>query len=117
MAGVKDGVGFRFEGAVGIRAGRDGRPDFSGPLVHGRPGERFVYVTWGVERHGRHEMFRRLKLYLGPLRRAAWEQPGVGWEDLAGGLVEVQVPGALADGTPMCGTCPALWVSGRPAAG
>ena len=43
---------------------RDGRPDFRGPAVQGRPGERFVYLTWG-EYDGQHfEMFRRAKLML-----------------------------------------------------
>lgn len=36
--------------------------DFRGPYVHGRPGERFLYLVW--ERNG--EMFRRAKLMLTP---------------------------------------------------
>jgi hypothetical protein len=39
--------------------------DFHGPAVHGRRGERFVYLTWGnVGSLGGFEMFRRLKLML-----------------------------------------------------
>lgn len=45
--------------------------DFKGPEVQGKPGERFVYVTWG-EVHGsadRFEMFRRAKLMLNRVER------------------------------------------------
>ncbi len=44
---------------------RDGRLDFRGRAVHGRRGERFVYLTWGeVSRGNEFEMFRRAKLML-----------------------------------------------------
>lgn len=43
----------------------DGRLDFRGPAVHGRRGERFVYLTWGdVGEDGAFVMFRRAKLVL-----------------------------------------------------
>lgn len=45
---------------------RDGSVDFKGPEIQGKPGERFVYLTWG-EVHGsadRFEMFRRAKVML-----------------------------------------------------
>jgi hypothetical protein len=51
--------------------------DFRGPAVHGRRGERFLYLTWGnVEEDGSFRMFRRAKLMLGDVdptivRRAA----------------------------------------------
>lgn len=39
--------------------------DFRGPAVHGRRGERFVYLTWGdVDADGGFSMFRRAKLVL-----------------------------------------------------
>lgn len=44
---------------------RDGGPDFRGPAVQGRRGDRFVYLTWGdVGPDGGFEMFRRAKLML-----------------------------------------------------
>jgi Family of unknown function (DUF5990) len=44
----------------------DGR-DFRGPAVHGKRGERFLYLTWG-ELDGPHfAMFRRAKLMLDDL--------------------------------------------------
>jgi hypothetical protein len=38
--------------------------DFRGPAVHGRRGERFVYLTWGDLSGGGFAMFRRAKLML-----------------------------------------------------
>jgi len=48
--------------------GTDGEPDFRGPFVNGRRGERFVYLSWGeVDADGTFAMFRRAKLHLAPL--------------------------------------------------
>ena len=39
--------------------------DFRGPAVHGRRGDRFLYLTRGnVDDHGTFQMFRRAKLML-----------------------------------------------------
>ena len=38
--------------------------DARGPAVHGRRGERFVYLTWGDVSGGGFEMFRRATLIL-----------------------------------------------------
>jgi len=40
----------------------DEGPDFGGPFVHGRRGDRFVYLSWGVADGDSFEMFRRAKL-------------------------------------------------------
>jgi hypothetical protein len=51
-----------------VIADSDGVPDFRGPYVHGRRGERFLYLSWGeVGDDGVFAMFRRLKLHLAPL--------------------------------------------------
>lgn len=51
-----------------VVADTDGVPDFRGPYVQGRRGERFVYLSWGeVDDQGTFAMFRRLKLHLAPL--------------------------------------------------
>jgi hypothetical protein len=43
-------------------------PDFRGPAVQGKKGERFVYLTWGdVGADGTFTMFRRAKLMLNDL--------------------------------------------------
>lgn len=103
--------GWTFVGAVRVKPGPDGEPDFAGPLVHGRRRDRFVYVSWGVDRDGSHDMFRRLKLYLGPLKRAAFSQPGISWALIEGGAVELFTPGRGPDGSPACGTARADWVA------
>ena len=37
--------------------------DFKGPYVHGRKGDRFLYLSWGVEKAGEgFDMFARAKL-------------------------------------------------------
>jgi hypothetical protein len=38
--------------------------DFRGPAVHGKRGDRFLYVTWGDRAGGVFHMFRRGKLML-----------------------------------------------------
>ena len=44
---------------------REEQLDFRGPGVHGKRGERFIYLTWGeVNRDNEFEMFRRAKLML-----------------------------------------------------
>lgn len=45
----------------------DGRPDFRGPAVQGRRGDRFVYLTWGEGSGEDFAMFRRAKLMLADL--------------------------------------------------
>jgi Family of unknown function (DUF5990) len=48
--------------------GREGGLDFRGTAVQGRPGARFVYLTWGdVAEDGSFTMFRRAKLMLADL--------------------------------------------------
>ncbi len=40
-------------------------PDFRGAQIHGSPGKRFIYITWGVvDAAGTFTMFRRAKLML-----------------------------------------------------
>jgi hypothetical protein len=47
---------------------RDGLVDFRGPAVHGKRGERFLYLTWCNVVANHHEMFRRAKLMLGRIK-------------------------------------------------
>lgn len=53
-------------------------PDFRGPAVHGRPCERFLYLTWGEVHEGRFDMFRRAKLMLAHLAPLARHEVVVG---------------------------------------
>lgn len=50
---------------ITVVAGPDESLDFKGPAVHGKRGDRFLYLTWGnVDADGNFEMFRRAKLML-----------------------------------------------------
>jgi hypothetical protein len=66
--------------------------DLRGPYVHGRPADRFIYLSWQRQGSGR---FRRAKLMLdvlspGLLARA--EQEGLA----------ARVPLSMPDGSPVC---------------
>ena len=54
--------------------------DFAGPFVHGKKGDRFLYLSWGtVAPDGRFAMFRRAKLMLAavdPAILSIAQQPG-----------------------------------------
>jgi hypothetical protein len=59
----------------------DGLLDVGGPYVHGRPGARFLYLSWGAVTGTEFGMFRRVKLMFGDvptdLLRAAHDGDGV----------------------------------------
>lgn len=113
VRGEKTNESVRFEVEIGVKRGRDGSPDFTGPLVHGRPGERFLYLSWGhVTPEQEHDMFRRLKLYLTPVSRSGWSSSGISWQQVErGSSVAAAVSGRGPDGTPQCGTAPVHWES------
>jgi hypothetical protein len=65
-----------FDIEITIDVDERGVPDFRGPYVHGRRGERFVYLSFGeVDDTGAFAMFRRLKLHLTPLTEQPLTQP------------------------------------------
>ncbi len=65
---IGDAADAVFDIHLEVIADGNGEPDFRGPYVHGRRGERFVYLSWGeVDDEGTFSMFRRLKLHLAPL--------------------------------------------------
>jgi hypothetical protein len=45
------------------RTADDGSTDFGGPFVHGRRGDRFLYISWGDVDGQEFTMFRRAKLH------------------------------------------------------
>jgi hypothetical protein len=45
----------------------DGLLDVGGPYVHGRPGARFLYLSWGSVDGTSFSMFRRAKLMFGDI--------------------------------------------------
>jgi Family of unknown function (DUF5990) len=52
--------------------------DFRGPAVHGKRGERFLYLTWGSPTGGDWGMFRRAKLMLHRIEPALVAAAGEG---------------------------------------
>jgi Family of unknown function (DUF5990) len=72
---------------------RTGAPDVRSPFVHGRPGARFLYLSWGgVGADGSPAMFRRAKLMLDPAMIAA----------ARGATLVAELSLTMADGTPLC---------------
>jgi hypothetical protein len=63
VAGDAESATWSFEATD--RTANDGSVDHGGPFVHGRRGDRFLYLSWGtVEPDGAFAMFRRAKLHL-----------------------------------------------------
>ena len=75
----------------------DGLLDVGGPYVHGRPGARFLYLSWGVVDGDSFTMFRRAKLLFGDVPTAVLRSAHDGAGVLVGrlGLTD-------ADGGPRC---------------
>ena len=59
-----DAASARWQLDVDVVRGPHGELDFRGPAVHGRRGDRFLYLTWGRVHDGSFDMFRRAKLML-----------------------------------------------------
>lgn len=92
----------RFTPELRVRRRADGRPDFLGPFAHGPAGDRFLYLSWGVQQPGGDlEMFRRLKVRLGHLDWSVLE-------DAARKEKRIEVRLDMTDdrGEPLCATPP-----------
>ena len=76
-----DAASARWE--IDVRAvAADGGVDLRGPAVHGKRGERFLYLTWGNVGEGdSFDLFRRAKLMIGDIEpemlAAAADRDGV----------------------------------------
>lgn len=90
-----------FEFTVGVKAGgKGGMPDFVGPMVQGKGGERFVYIDIGTCAGQTETCWsRRLKI---PLSGIPWAMV----EKTANGrmALEARVAGTGRDGGPNCGS-------------
>ncbi|MCB0519144.1 MAG: hypothetical protein H6577_05550 [Lewinellaceae bacterium] len=54
-----------------IKEDKEGRPDFSGEFVHGKLGDRFLYLVWFEKEEWGKTMFRRGKI---KLQHLTWER-------------------------------------------
>ncbi|MBB5630027.1 DUF5990 family protein [Sphaerisporangium krabiense] len=71
--------------------------DIRGPYVHGRPGARFVYLSWGtVDDAGAFTMFQRAKLMFDAV------PPAVARAALASGSLHARLCLTDAKGLPLC---------------
>jgi hypothetical protein len=68
---------------ITTKVGPDGERDFGGPFVHGKRGERFVYLSWGEGSDG-SRMFRRAKLMLAEAPMADAVTARIGMTDSCG---------------------------------
>ena len=72
-------------------------PDFRGPHVQGKKGDRFFYLSWGtVDSKGTFEMFRRAKLMLAAI------DPKVVAEAEEKGVLVGTLGLTMANGHPLC---------------
>lgn len=74
----------------------DGSLDFGGPYVHGKRGDRFVYLSWGVVEGDEFKMFRRAKLHFADAPVAVVELAA------AGGTLTCRVRMTDSCGNPRC---------------
>ena len=83
---------------VEVKPGRSGALDWRGPWVHGKPGERFLYLNWGeVPVAGTLLPFRRAKLWLTEIGEDQLRQALD-----TGAVVEGRLPLTDAKGGPIC---------------
>ncbi len=76
---------------------REGQPDFRGREVHGKRGDRFVYLTWGEVNHDDgFEMFRRAKLMLNRIDENVMQSA------IAEGRLLARIDLTSDDGGPRC---------------
>jgi hypothetical protein len=86
-----------------VKTGANGQPDFAGPAVHGKKGERFCYLSWSSDRFGHREMFRRLKVQLRDLTAAQ-----IAKAVKTDATLVARVHAVAKDGGPACATVPLL---------
>jgi hypothetical protein len=103
-----------FDIEIVIELDEQGVPDFRGPYVHGRRGERFVYLSFGeVDEDGAFAMFRRLKLHLAPLTEQPVTEPGC--PPALAGAQRIEAVLELTDpkGRPVAASVRPPWVTWR----
>ncbi|OJF13160.1 DUF5990 family protein [Couchioplanes caeruleus] len=91
-----DAVSVRWELEVTSRE-VDGLLDVGGPWAHGRPGARFLYLSWGAVDGPAFAMFRRAKLMFGDVPTAVLRAAHDG-----GGVLVGRLGLTGPDGGPRC---------------
>jgi len=96
---------FVFDFECDVKPPRPGTShDFSGQFIHGKPGERFVYLSWkprgwkpGTSEPGPPHCVRRMKIHLNSIE---WPQVESALKDHS--CLEAIVVGTAKDGGPNC---------------
>ena len=97
---------------VGLKQGKDGLPDFSGPFVQGPVGGRFIYINIGTYAGVTDSAWgRRLKIPLRDITEVMVQQA-----TRPGYVLQTLVAGTGKDGTPSCAT-PKPFEGWKPARG
>lgn len=60
-----------FKVQIKLSTGKNGQPNFTGPYVFGKTGDKFLYLVWFIKTGMGNEGFRRAKIKLQDL---SWEQ-------------------------------------------
>ncbi len=60
-----------FKVEIKVTEGKGGLPNFTGPFVFGKTGDKFLYLVWFMKTSKGNERFRRAKIKLNEL---SWEQ-------------------------------------------
>lgn len=91
----------RFAVSVEVTAvGESGEFDARGPYVHGRRGDRFLYLSWGeVDRDGAFGMLMRTKIKLNPIDADLVARATESGSTLRGTLSLVDAAGKPRSGT------------------
>ena len=81
---------------IQIKRGKDGNPDFRGPYVHGRVGDRFIYLVWFEKIEDTNVRFGRAKIKLSQLN----------WQHLQQDSIKAYLSMSDRKGCPVCATVP-----------
>lgn len=63
-----------------VNEGKNGKPNFLGPFVFGKTGDKFLYLVWYSKKYTIENRFRRIKIKLNVLT----------WEDINQAILEEQ---------------------------
>ena len=88
------GKDLKFEFTAGVKTGKDGAPDFSGPFVQGSRGDRYFYIDIGTYAGQIDTCWsRRLKV---PLSCITWDFIK------SNSTLIADIPGSAKNGEPNC---------------
>jgi hypothetical protein len=90
-----------FEAIINTKQDKNNKADFTGPLVHGPIGERFLYIDIGTYAGQSNSVWgRRLKIPLASITNQVLEQ----LSRSPNHILQTHIAGTGKDGGPTCGT-------------